>query len=160
MIEYQEQELEFDIHDFSFEKVYWVDRHWQCGSCPHLFFIQNDELKYQGEILSVEPNLIHTERISIPNMVTELIIAELEQEVTFINYLKRNELIIENQIVLREGQVCSVSVSPNDIIELEGKYKLDRLSEKTLPIKMKYNLIEKFKKVYTHQDAKENGRIL
>jgi hypothetical protein len=151
IIENQKRILDYDIHGFSFEKVYWVDRHWQCGSCPHLFFIQNGELKYQGEIFSVKPNQIHTERIFIPSMVSELIIAELEQEKTFINYIKKNEAIIENQIVLNEGQVYSISVSPNDCIELEGKYELNRFSDKTMPIKMKYNLIERFKNNYAQQ---------
>jgi hypothetical protein len=94
LIEFQKQKLDYDIHDFSFEKVYWVDRHWQCGSCPHLFFIQNGELKYQGEIFKVKPNQICTERFSIPKMVSELIVAELEQEVTKIYYFKKmNQLL-------------------------------------------------------------------
>ncbi len=147
-IELNKAESECDIHDFSFEKVYWVDRHWQCGSCPHLFFVQNDELKYQGEILSVKPNHIQTERILIPHKVSELIIAELEQEVTSINYLKRNELVIDNQITLTEGEICSFSVSENDLIEIEGKYELKKYSNKTLLKKDKYNLIEKFKNNY------------
>lgn len=147
-IEINKEELECVLHDFSFEKVYWVDRHWQCGSCPHLFFVQNEELKYQGEILSVKPNHIQTERISIPHMVSELIIAELEQEVTSINYLKRNELIIDSQVKLTEGEVYSIQVSENDRIEIEGKYELQSSSNRTLPIKDKYNLIEKFKNNY------------
>lgn len=147
------QELDCDIHNFSFEKVYWVDRHWQCGSCPHLFFIQNGKLKYQGEIFSVKPNKIHIERFSIPKMVSELIIAELEQEVTYINYLKRNGAIIENQIELEEGQVYSALVSPNDRIEIEGKYELNSYSNMTLPIKDKYNLIEKFKNNYAQHSV-------
>ncbi len=155
-IEYQKEELEYNIHDFSFEKVYWVDRQWQCGSCPHLFFIQNGQLKYQGEIFSIKPNHIQKEQILIPDMVSELIIAELEQEVTFINYLKKNELIIENQIVLEYGQVYSISVSPNDFIELEGKYELAGFSDKKLPIKIKYNLIEGFKNDYAQQSLSEN----
>lgn len=149
--ELQKEELECDIHEFSFNKVYWVDRHWQCGSCPHLFFIQNDILKYQGEIFSVKPNQIHIERFSTPKMVTDLIIAELEQEVTHINYLKRNETIIDRQITLKEGEVYSIKVSPNDQIEIEGKYELNSFANKTLPIKDKYNLIEEFKNNYAQQ---------
>lgn len=146
--ELQGQNLNCDIHDFSFEKLYWVDRHWQCGSCPHLFFIQNNESKYQGEIFSIKPNQIYVEKFSIPEMVSELIIAELEQEVTHISYIKRNGVIIENQIKLEEGQVFSVLVSPSDRIEIEGKYELRSFSNKTLSIKEKYNLIEKFKNNY------------
>ncbi len=144
-IQIQKKELISDIHDFSFEKVYWINRHWQCGSCPHLFFIQNGELKYQGEIFKVKPNQTHIERFSIPIMVSDIIIAELEKEVTRIKSVKINEVIIDNQIVLKEGQVYSFKVSPKDIIEIEGKYELIGFSERTLPIKIKYNLIEIFK---------------
>ncbi len=152
-VEFNKEESDFDIHDFSFEKVYWVDRHWQCGSCPHLFFVQNDVLKYQGEILSVKPNHTHTERIIIPDMVSEMIIAELEQEVTSINYLKRNGLVISSQIILTEGEIYSIPVSKNDLIEIEGKYELKSFSNRTLPVKDKYNLIEKFKNNYALQSV-------
>ncbi|MBW8244717.1 hypothetical protein K1F50_18050 [Muricauda oceani] len=150
-IEHQKQDLVCDIHDFSFNRIYWVDRHWQCGSCPHLFFIQNGEPKYQGEIFSIKPNQVSIEKFSIPKMVTKLIVAELEQEVTHIDYLKRNGEIIENQIELEEGQVFSVMVSPDDRVEIKGKYELRGTSYKTLPIKAKYNLIEKFKNNYSQQ---------
>ena len=149
--DFNKEKSECDIHDFSFEKVYWVDRHWQFGSCPHLFFVQNDELKYQGEVLSVKPNHIQIEKIIIPDTVSELIIAELEQEITSINYLKRNGFIIDSQITLKEGDVYSIPVSKNDQIELEGKYELNKYSNRTLPIKDKYNLIEKFKNNYAQQ---------
>lgn len=151
IIEYQSRELTSQIHDFSFSNVYWVDRHWQCGSCPHLFLIQNGELKYQGEIFSLRPNQIHKERIKIPKFVYELIIAELEQEVTFINYIKKNELLHDSEIVLKEGETYSIMVSPNDCIELEGKYSLNFISNGTLPKNKKFELIEKFKNNYAQQ---------
>ncbi len=147
-VELQKQEIVCAVHDFSFERVYWVDRHWQCGSCPHLFFIQNGEPKYQGEIFSIKPNQIQVEKFLIPKKVTELIIAELEHEVTHINYIKRNGELIESQIELQEGQVYSVLVSPSDRIEIEGKYELKSFSNKSLSIKEKYTLIEKFKNNY------------
>lgn len=151
----KEQDLNFDIHDFSFEKVYWVDRHWQCGSCPHLFFVQNKELKYQGEILSVAPNQVHTERFVIPEMITELIIAELEEEITHIDYLKINEIVFENQITLNEGETYSVFVSPNDLIEIKGRYEVNSFSNRTLSIREKHNLIKRFKNNYAYCNDKD-----
>lgn len=145
IIEYQGQELTSQIHDFSFSNVYWVHRHWQCGSCPHLFLIKNSELKYQGEIFSVRPNQIQIERIIIPNFVSELVIAELEQEITFINYIKKNELLQDSEIVINEGATYSIMVYPDDCIELEGKYTLNLISSGTLPRNKKCELIEKFK---------------
>lgn len=149
----QKQEIVCSVHDFSFERVYWVDRHWLCGSCPHLFFIKNGEPKYQGEIFSIKPNQIHVEKFSIPKKVTELIIAELEHEVTYINYIKINGEHIESQIILQEGQVYSVSVSSGDGIEIEGKYELRSFSNKSLSIIDKYTLIEKFKNSHTQHSV-------
>ena len=117
------------------------------------------ELKYQGEIFSVKPNQIHTERFSIPDMVSELIIAELEQEVTYINYFKKNETIIDNQLVLKEGEAYSITVSPYDRIEIKGKYELNSFSNKTLPIKVKCSLIERFKKTYINEELKTTNYV-
>ncbi|WP_282178496.1 hypothetical protein [Maribacter stanieri] len=146
--EYQNKKSVSSIHDFSFESVYWVDRHWMCGSCPHLFFVQNGELKYQGEIFDVKPNQIQNEKIKIPNSVTELIIAELEQETTIINYINKNGFQLDSKIILKEGDKYSISVSTNDIIELEGKYELNEYSGKSLSITKKYNLIKEYKNNY------------
>jgi tRNA A22 N-methylase len=122
-----------------------------CGSCPHLFFIQNGELKYQGEIFDVKPNLIQKEKIKIPNSVTELIIAELEQETTIINYINKNGFQLDSEIILKEGDNYSILVSTNDIIELEGKYVLNEYSDKSLSITKKYNLIKKYKNNWWQQ---------
>lgn len=144
--EHKEKEVNSIIHEFSFNNVYWVDRHWQCGSCPHLFFVQNGVLKYQGEIFNVRPNQLHMEGMKITEGVAEVIVAELEQEITLINHVIKNGIPYDSEIVLEEGEFYSILVGPNDHIELEGKYVLDNDSNRVLPKNKKKELIEKFKK--------------
>jgi hypothetical protein len=146
-----DNDLSTTIHDFSFENVYWVNRHWMCGSCPHLFFVKNGELKYQGEILNIKPNQIQKKKILIPSLVAELIIAELEQEITFINYVKINGIEKDSSIILNENEKYSIVVSQNDCIELEGKYVLKGNSYRTLPKSKKHEVIQKFKNNYAQQ---------
>src|SRR5690606_8099425 len=78
------------IHEFDFDNVYWVDRHWGYGSCPHLFYNYSGSFKYQGEILNLKPNTTKLENLIIPEGVSEIMIAELEKEITYINYIKIN----------------------------------------------------------------------
>jgi hypothetical protein len=144
--EHKEKEVNSTIHEFSFNNVYWVDRHWQCGSCPHLFFVKNGVLKYQGEIFNVHPNQLHREVLKITDGVAEVIIAELEQEITLINLVIKNGIPYDSEIVLKESAFYSILVEPNDHIELEGKYVLDNDSNRVLPKNKKKELIEKFKK--------------
>ena len=113
------------IHKFSFDKTYFVDRGWNCGSCPHLFYRFGEDLKYQGEILNELPNQTKTESFVVPNGVSEIVIAELEQETTYINFIRINDREVSNDIVLREGEFHSIAVSANDKISLHGKYVLD-----------------------------------
>ncbi|KAA5541156.1 hypothetical protein [Adhaeribacter rhizoryzae] len=146
IIENKNQEITSLIHDFSFGNIYWLNRHWLFGSCPHLFFVKNGKLKYQGEIFNVLPNQFNKEYIKVPDGVFEVIVAELEQEVTLINQVIVNGNIHDSEIVLKEGEFYSINVFSNDNIELIGKYILNGLSSGILPKNKKSELIEKFKK--------------
>ena len=134
-----------EVHKFSFDSVYWVNRHWQCGSCPHLFFANNNKLNYQGEIFNVLPDQMQTEEIIVPKGITKIIIAELEQETTYIEKIIKNETLVAEKVFLSENEFYSFSVSKNDVITLNGKYTLDSTQIRRLPITAKKDLVEKFK---------------
>ncbi len=135
-----------DVHEFSFNNIYWLDRHWQCGSCPHLFFNQGVTLKYQGEIFNIEPNTIHTERITIPNHTLELIIAELEQEKTTLLQVTKNGIIVDTKIELEETEYYTIPVKPKDIIMIKGMYELKGDFHRKLPTTKKIDIVNRFKK--------------
>ena len=137
------------IHAFDFDNVYWVDRHWGYGSCPHLFYNFSDSLKYQGEILNLNPNTIKLEKLLIPEGVSEIIIAELEKEITYVNYIKINDKIICENILLNEGDYYSIKVNRNDEVLIEGFYKVLTSNFIVLPRLDKQRIIEKFKKKYS-----------
>lgn len=146
---HKEKEKKCDIHPFSFNQLYWINKVWMCGSCPHLFFIKNGELIYQGEILNVLPNHFHKEKIFVPKDVEKVLIAELEQETTFIQRVWVNNILRGKNIELKEGRMYAIEVNPYDVIELFGKYKLNRLTNSKLPINMKKKLVETFKRNFT-----------
>ncbi len=147
----QKKSIKSDIHKFSFDNIYWLNRHWQCGSCPHIFFNQKNELKYQGEIFNVEPNKVCIENIIIPNNTSELIIAELEQEKTLLLQVIKNGNIIGSNIQLEESEYYTIAVEPMDVIKIKGMYQLKGNYHKTMPIAQKIELVGKFKKNYAQQ---------
>jgi hypothetical protein len=139
----------FCIHEFSMDNVYWINRYWMCGSCPHLFFINsNGKTLYQGEIFIVPPDQVSIIEIEIPENVEEVLIVELEKEITQINYLKINDKLFMSNILLNENEYFKFKVNPNDRLKIEGKYTLRLQSNEKLTIIEKKNLIEKFKKNY------------
>lgn len=155
-IEFNSNKAISQIHDFSFKSVYWVDRHWQCGSCPHMFFVRNGVLKYQGEIFNVHPDQLHKEKIINTNDISQIIVAELEQETTLIKNVMINGVSYDSEITLNEGEIYSIMVSPNDQIEFIGKYILSENTFKILPINKKKKLIERFKINYNEQRIEFN----
>jgi len=134
------------IHSFDFDNLYWVDRHWGYGSCPHLFFNFSDKLKYQGEIFNINPEQVKLEKIIVPEGVNEVIIAELEKEITHINFIKINETITCQDICLKEGEYYSLNVNQNDIVIIEGYYRVLSTNFQILPKLEKFRIIEQFKK--------------
>ena len=135
-----------DIHRFNFNNTYWIDRHWGYGSCPHLFFrFKDGKVKYQGEILDVSPNSIQIESFKISNDSASIIIAELEQETTHIEYIKVNGTKISGLIILEEGQNFEFPVQKNDAIEIKGWYTIKSDNYEKMPILKKEALIENYK---------------
>lgn len=150
-IQFRGENYSHNIHDFSMTNVYWINRHWMCGSCPHLFFINKiGETIYKGEIFNVSPNHDHVEIIEIPNEIKEIIIAELEKETTLIDYLLINEVINLKDLTLLENDFLKLKVTPFDKITIKGKYYLNKETKKKLPLIEKQRLIERFKKNYGH----------
>ncbi len=142
---YQKQE----IHEFDFSNVFWVDRYWMMGSCPHLFFIfDNEKIKYQGEILNKLPNEISVESFTIKEGINKVIIAELEQETTHIHYIKVNGISVKENITLIEGQSIEFAVTENDKIEIKGFYSIESEEFRIMPRHQKQQLIESYKSNY------------
>ncbi len=133
------------VHKFDFNNIYSIDRHWQYGSCPHLFYAKDGQLNYQGEIFNDLPNKTQIEKFTIPDGVTEMIIAELEQEITHIDFIKKNESMIVKNIILNQNEDILIPVKSNDKIILNGKYTIKTEKLRILLPTQKEKLIRKYK---------------
>ena len=113
-----------DIHVFNFNNLYCLDGFWNCGSCPHLFFEMNDNrLIYKGEIFNNIPKEKEKLIFNIGKSIKQIIIAELEHEITTIDYIKLNNVEIISNVSLFKGEDLKVQVSENDLLEICGYYQ-------------------------------------
>ena len=110
-----------EIHKFDFTNMYRVDRHWQMGSCPHLFFI-TDNIVYKGEILAHCESSIGEDVIEIPPGVKSILIAELEEEITEIKNLYVNNDLCMSNAILRKGGYLHIPVPENATVKIVGQY--------------------------------------
>lgn len=116
-------EYETDIHELDFNNLYTINSYWQCGSCPHLFFITEDAKQvYSREILQSSSNSKGTDFFHIPNKVSKIIIRELEEEITYIDKIIINNKLSYKNIILHKGQSFTMDVKPFDEIKVKGSY--------------------------------------
>lgn len=113
-----------DIHKLNLSNLYTIDRFWAIGSCPHLFFrrCQSNLLEYYGEILSGGIGGLTQTSIEIPKEVTHLIIAELENETTFIDKLLINNITVLSKAKLLKDDVVKVRVKHGQNALVKGYY--------------------------------------
>jgi len=141
-----------EIHDFDFNNVYWIDGFWNCGSCPHLFFKINDNnLIYKGELFNKTPKVASTFSFITDKTVKQIIIAELEYEITTITKITINGKAIVSNKKLKQNQEFCFSVSENDKVIIKGYYETNSINFIELPITEKAYMIKKYKEHYAQQ---------
>ena len=119
------QQLFQGIHSFDLGNLYALERGWECGSCPHIFFQaqSSTQIAYAGECFAAHPGIPGTQTIRVPPDSDQLIIAELEQECTFLDAVLINGTIVEKNRILTRGERLAVKVAPGDFVELHGHYE-------------------------------------
>lgn len=116
-------EYEIDIHSFNLNNLYSVNAYWECGSCPHLFFISNDNIQfYSRELLSKSSNKEGEDLFVVPINIKKVVIRELEDEITQIDKIWINDILFFKDIILKKGQSFSFDVKALDNIKVFGKY--------------------------------------
>jgi hypothetical protein len=113
--------LSSPVHKLDFNNLLTYDMHWQIGSCPHLFTKGND-FRYVREILPHCQNTIGTDTFLVPPNVNELIICELEDEVTIIESIHVNQCIFATKLFLNKGDVLNIPVKNGDVVIFKGQY--------------------------------------
>lgn len=123
---------------FDLTNMFTFDLHWQCGSCPHLFFIA-ENMTYQRELLANCQNSLGTDSFDIPEKVSYVVITEIEDETTFIKSISINGKSIVNDLVLNKGEHFRFAVTACSKVEISGYYKPDTETLKNLPQGIKRN---------------------
>lgn len=112
-----------EIHTLDLNNLFMIDRMWHMGSCPHLFFEEsNGTTSYARELFTKYPGESMQETILVPANVNSLIIAELEDEETFIETVTINEQHKLSNIKLSKGESYRIEVLPFDTVSLQGYY--------------------------------------
>jgi hypothetical protein len=146
------QDIRQDIHDFDFNNVYWIDGFWNCGSCPHLFFkTNNNNLIYKGELFNKTPEVESIFSFITDDTTKEIIIAELEHEITTITKITVNGKAIVADKKLKQNQEFRFPVSENDEVIIQGYYETKSVNFIELPITEKAHMIKKYKENYAQQ---------
>lgn len=119
-----ESEYEIDIHEFDCNNLYSINSYWQCGSCPHLFLINKlGRQEYHRELLVSSSNKKGFDNFEVPHDTYQIIIRELEDEITFIDKLYVNNKIMVEFASLAKGDELIIDVNPHDKVKIEGSYE-------------------------------------
>jgi hypothetical protein len=113
------------VHELDLQNVYVIDKHFAVGSCPFLLFRVGwvGSPSFAGHLFSDRPGQTLTETIVIPRDVRGLILAELEDEVTFIETASINGELVEVPSELQKGSFFELSVMPGDTVTICGGYQ-------------------------------------
>lgn len=119
-----EGEYEIEIHDFDFNNLYSINSYWQCGSCPHLFLVNKfGRQMYSRELLVSSSFKKGSDTFDVPKDIYQIIIRELEDEITYIDNLIVNEQVVVESTTIRKGEKLVVNVTPFDKVTIEGSYE-------------------------------------
>ena len=111
------------IHSLDMASVYTIDRVWRCGSCPHLFVITDSgALHYVGELLAKGQGVPVSESIRLPADTSRLLIAELEDEISYLSEISLDGHIVARDVELSKGDSLELDAEGAKMLSLTGAY--------------------------------------
>ena len=114
-----------EIHELDRGNLYVLDRYWMMGSCPHLFAIEgNGDVRYLGEIFTGHPSVSRVVSIAVEECINWLILAELEDERTFVRSVSQGDTILAEQVWLEKDDYIALPIAGTSPITLTGQYDL------------------------------------
>lgn len=117
-------EYQVDIHEFDPDNIYAINGFWNCGSCPHLFTVKdNGKQEYVRELLVNSSNKKGMDIYTVPSGVQQIIIRELEDEITYIDEITINEHVLSRKMELRKGDSIILETKVGDIVRFRGHYE-------------------------------------
>ena len=112
------------VHSLDLTNLYTIDRYWEMGSCPHMFFgnTTSGSVWYAGELFSKEPGRITETQFRVPADVNVLIVAELENESTHIKSIFIDGILSLSDSHLQENDYVIIPVSSTQLLRMIGCY--------------------------------------
>lgn len=133
------QKDNIQVHRLDLKNLITINEYLNFGCCPYVFGIKNDDsVDFLGDILTNK-----RAQIAIRDY-KEVIIWELEEEVTFIDKIIADGRIIAEDKVLTKNEFISIDNKSNNIstIEILGYYEAENIYKDTLSnFSYKHNLI-------------------
>lgn len=123
-LDLDEMLFEQPVHEFDLSNLYTINRFWEAGSCPHLFFVNHQgRTSYHGELFAKAPFTPQVRQLVIPPGIDKCIVAELEAEKTWLGEIHINgRSAIENQ-KLSQGEKVVFEVASGDELLFYGWYE-------------------------------------
>lgn len=116
------------IHQLNMDSVYTLDRVWQCGSCPHLFARCGDaDWQYVCELIPNGQGEEVCHSIDLPSDTRELVIAELEDEVSVLTAIALDEKVVGSKVIMHKGDVLQIYTSGAKTLSVIGAYYPSRM---------------------------------
>ena len=123
-----------EVHKLDMTNLYVLDRNFGCGSCPHIFLIDNNNrCIYGGELFSNYPGKVSTMDLKIPMGTKVLIIAELQKERTYIESVICGSNHVLCDIWLEENDFLRIPNVEGKCLTFKGYYEMETLSAKLSP---------------------------
>jgi len=112
------------VHELDLGNVFVVNRHWEMGSCPHVFIIRVDgDVSYAGELLASKPAIWHSDAITLPPHTSYAVIAELEEEVTELLRAEQDGVVLAANITLHQGMKVILPALSGSHVIVKGRYR-------------------------------------
>jgi hypothetical protein len=123
------------VHALNVSNVYEIDRHWAMGSCPHAFMIGSEgSVRYLGEVLGRGSRRFVTDKLKIPSEAKAVVIAELEEETTFLSAVRSGSKTLLSEHVLHQGDFVVLEPVPSEIT-IEGYYVPNHSTSNQYPLR-------------------------
>ena len=114
------------VHGFDPRKPFVsVDTVWLAGSCPHVFVrTVEGAWHYAGEILvtASSAEFVSCTICVVPEYVSAVRIAELEYETTTLEWIRVDDCLIAENVVLARGDWIDVAASAGQTLSIRGYY--------------------------------------
>jgi len=113
------------VHELDLANMYTLDRHWQMGSCPHLFFVSSisGRISYFGPLFAAGQGKTMIESFIVPYGFDTALIAELEEETTHLYAAWIGSNYYPLSVSLRPGQIFTFQVEAGSSIHVQGHYE-------------------------------------